>query len=343
MLTKKSAEVHMCLSSDNHYDYLRQATIKAVGEKRFEKHFHNSKNRWVDLAKVWEIIQGPRRHYILTAVIHKIFWGVYPYEVPCDSAVADLLGMVEEVLLNDVEAHQSWSKWCVFKRVKLEVFEAMYSLGDSDIDIHFIEHYDYLKSRAECKIGLEKANPNVESSYAEEYQSYEKMVQRIIPGASIWTHEQWGDDRNIADAIKSLYGVDYICSFEKQNDFNRLINMLRSEERYGRESADFMWYAANISELPLSLAQSLWSNDLVAVVTDIFLKTYDFTKDYILEGEPFKNRKGTYIDPLYHFELAALKNSWLTSLVMKWLNTGMYSDTQYSLVRSAVFDLAMSC
>ncbi len=337
-----SVSEYLALSDDERYAEVRRVTITDTSEEAFEKYHRDSGKRWLDLARFWDKIHTCKKHFVLTSAIHKIFWGVTPYD-SCDPDFVYLLSLVEAEVLDNGEAYQSWSKWIVFKRILNGTLDSMTSFGASNIDIHSIEHYHYLRSRARCKIEYDKTKPDDYHEYLYEYRSYENIVRLLVPEAANWNRQQWGDDCNILDALEARYGIDYGESYERQRDYERTVLMLRAKDRYkDNDNVAFLWYASNIAELPLSMALVIWPENLFSIAADLLWKAYDLTVAYEDAGQPFSDRKGC-VHPVPHFERSQLKNSWLNRQVSKWLNEGRYSGPRANKLKSIIFDLQVTC
>ena len=337
-----TVEEYVSLSADKRYVAVREATVDALGgEEVFGEIHRDTGERWIDLAKIWVRIRGDKKDFVLISVLHKIHWGAYPYEIK-SVVVEYLLKLVEAELLDGGEGAREWRNWLVFKFCLREILDSDVAYGENHQAIHFIEHRIYRCNRTECVVMHE----DVGSAYDEEaqaYHDYEMAVGRMIPTAANWTPEQWADDRNIAAALEALYEVDYSDSAELECDFDRMVCMLMSEKEHGTKHPEFLWYASNISELPVGLVEHLWGDDMEQVVTDTFVAAYEQTELYIDEGEPFKDKKDEYINPVLHFEFSELKRSWLFKLVDKWLHEGKISDVQLGDIRRKVFTLEMNC
>ena len=333
---------YLSLNDDARYEEMRRATIAVIHQKCFDKYFKPTKKRWLDLSRVWDKALNCSEHYILTSAIHKIFWGVYPY-TPTDPNTKYLLDLVEAELLDNGEAYQTWSRWVVFKRTFEMILESMESFGSTNPSIHFIEHYLYLRSRTLCRIKYDKIPSTLAGSvHTRNYQNYEDIIKKIIPESSNWSREEWGDDLIISDAVNRLYGIDYSDTFEGQRDYERLIQMLRAKKEWGEGSADFIWYASNISELPTGLARVIWPDNLEDKAASLLCDAHKMTVDYERCGQPFKDRKGDF-HPLYHYERENLKNSWLFKVVSDWFYKGLYSGTAHDEVKAVIFGLQTTC
>lgn len=336
---------YLSLNDDDRYEEMRRATIAAMHQEYFDKYFKPTKKRWLDLTRAWDKFFNLRERYVLTSVIHKIYWGVYPYQVT-DPDLLYLLKLVEAEMLDNGEAYQMWSKWIVFKKVLNGTLNSMCSFGNSDIQLNFIEHYHYLKSRALCKIKCEKEGSSLQQQmYIYEYQSYEEVVKQLIPEASCWSRAQWGNDLNIADAMKQRFGVDYSNSYEKQRDYERLIMMIRSKNS-GDECldsfTDYIWYVSNITDLPLSLARVIWPKNLESMAASMLWGAYELMVQYEKDGQPCLDRKDD-MHPVNHYERKSMRDSWLFRAVSDWFYGGLYSGEDHDRMKMVIFELNTTC
>ena len=339
-MTKLNVNQYLSLNSDERYAEMRRATIATMDEDLFNKYHRVTKNRWLDLARVWDKVHTCKKHFVLICALHNIRWGVYPYAVD-DSSMTDLFALVEAELLDDGEAFRSFSQWSVFKNLLEVMADETNSYGSSDIDTHLIEHHHYLRARFLCKIQYEKTRPDGFGVCVRQYESYEKIVARFIPEVKNWTRDQWGDDLNVAAALEARYGVDYVSN-ERGNDYDRLIMLCRELDYWG-DTNDAIWYAANIEQLPLDMAKVLWPVAVEDNVTKLFLAAYDATVRYENSGQLCLDKKNKYFHPVGHFEREALKASWLYQNVSKWYMAGKYTGQQEKDVKTALFDLEMTC
>ena len=326
---------------DDRYAEVFDATIAAVGEELFKKHYKDTGNKWLDIAKLWNRCYRKPLHAVFFCVFHKIFWGVYP-SVPLDENFKYLLTLVEKEVLTGTESHDAWYKWRIFKDCFSEVIHSTEAYGEDDIGISFIEHHLYLINRARIKIlrgklrGIARAKAEIDCAL------YEESVSRLIPVSTSWGSQTWGDDSNISQAIESLYGVCYADSHDKQMDYNRIIGMLNCDSGRNNPDSDFYWYAANIRLLPIEMAQAIWPQDYKAVIVSTYVEAYKRTKTYIENGAPFAWKKNVYMNPNGHYEMTALKESWLNKLIQLWLATGENFGQQHDVVRNAAFNIALS-
>lgn len=342
-MTKLNINEYLALSADERYAEMRRATIAIMNEDLFNKYHLVTKNRWWDLVRVWDKVYAIEKHMVLMSAIHNICWGVLPYEHEYENANRlYLLSLVEAELLDDGEAFRSWNQWSGFKNLLETMADETISHGDSNIETHFIEHHHYLCARLLCKIQYHKTRPDGFGEYVREYESYEKIVTRFIPEVTNWTRKQWGDDLNVAAALKARYGVDYVASGECEDDYDRIILLCRELEYWG-DTADVVWYAGNIEQFPLDMAKVLWPVDLEGNVTKLFLAAYKATTRYEESGQLCLDKKNKYYHPVGHFEREALKASWLYQNVSKWYMAGKYSGQQEKDVKTALFDLEMTC
>ena len=331
-MTKLNANEYLALSADERYAEVVNATIAAMGEETFNEYYHDTKNRWRDLAAVWD--------GVLEYALHHIYWGVYPHNCK-DSDLLYLCSLVEAELLDDGEAFEAWSHWSVFEKQLENMADETCSYG-TGIETHFIEHHNCLRARLLCRVKYSKTRPYGYDEYQREYEDYEKIVTRFVPETVNWTREQWGDDLNIASVLNAAYGVDYCASSASMDDYDRVIMMCRELNHWGC-IGNALWYAANIELFPLGMAKVLWPVNLEANVTKLFLATYEATIRYENSGQLCLDKKNKYYHPVSHFEREALKNSWLYQNVSKWYIEGKYSGQQEKDVKTALFDLQMTC
>lgn len=340
-MTKLNVNQYLTLNSDERYAEAVKATIATMNETLFNKYHRVTKNRWLDLARVWDKVHTCEKHFVLVCALHNIRWGVYPYDFD-DSNMHYLLSLVEAELLDDGEAFESFSQWSVFKNLLEVMANETSSYGDSDINTHLLQHHHYLSARLRCKVQYHKTRPDGFGEYVREYESYEKIVTRFIPRAANWAREQWGNDLNVAAALEARYGVDYVASGEREDDFDRIIMMCRELEYWG-DTADVVWYAANIEQFPLDMVKVLWPSDLEGNVTKLFLAAYKATVRYEESGQLCLDKKNKYYHPVGHFEREALRASWLYQNVSEWYMAGKYSGQQEKDVKTVLFDLEMTC
>lgn len=340
--TRLSATEYLVLTDDERYAEMCRATIAATSETAFNRYFHQTSHRWRDLARVWDKVlnHSDWSHLTLASVIHKIYWGVYPYETH-DASRRYLYELIEAELLANEEGYLDLVGWVVFKRTLYGVLSYMESLGKSDINTCFVEHHYYLKSRALSRLIYTKTPWLDYEGHIATYRGYEEIINRLIPDSLNWSYEQWGEDANIADALCELYDVDYARAYESERDYERLIMLLREEKYQGKSSAKFVWLAANISELPLSLAKVIWPCDLTNIVADTLVSAYELTVAYEKNGQPFSSKKDD-MHPIYHFERDALKDSWLFRLANLWFYEGIYTGQQYKRMKEVIFDLTLA-
>lgn len=322
------------------YEEIRKATIDCADQKYFDKYYRDTGKRWLDIARVWDKLFTCKKHFVLTSVVHNIMWGVYPYE-PGDPKFRYLLELVEEELLRDGEASQAWNKWRTFKSVLAYVTDSTVSFGNSGLSAHFIEHYHYLRDRTMTEIKYSKDTCSELDLGIDACAAYEDTVELLVPAAKNWTREQWGDDRVLANEVETLYSVDFTESWQRQREFGRLINLIRAWRECG-VAADVYWHATNITCLPEDIIQLIWPENTADILADILIGSYNLLVDYEKAGEPFADRKDSWIDPLYHFERAALKASWLFKYVREHYYKGTYTGDIGLKIRSIIFDIEMT-
>lgn len=325
---------NMRSNAEQRYTDIYKATLAAVGEERYKKYYKDTGNRWLDIAKVWNRCYRKPLHAVFFYVFHKIFWGVYP-DIPFENNFKYLLTLVENEIMAGAEAFEAWRRWPIYRKCLVEVLDAMESYGTEEIGIHFMEHYRYLSCRTRCIVLGRKQQGIKYQVDSITYQCYEDNVSRLIPDAAHWEDEKWGDDMNISDAIENLYGIDYSASDARQRDFDRIIQLVSNR------SSDCLWYAANISELPVKMAKVIWPRDYEDIVVMAFLEAYKRTKAYIEAGSPYAWKKTRYMNPVGHYEMSTLKDSWLTKLILEWMANGKNFGAKINSIRSAVFDLQM--
>lgn len=335
-----SVAAYLALSDDERYEEVRRATIATMCDDFFNHYYKPTKNRWLDLARVWDKAHSCGKHIVLTSVIHKIYWGVHPYESD-NPDFNYLLSLIEAELLDNREGFQTFNKWSVFKKVVDLIIYSTESLGNSGFGTHFIEHHHYLQARALCKLIFDKVPPPNYKVYVQEYQEYEEAVRLLIPDSVNWDLEQWGDDLCIADELKWLYCVDYAKSDEMQRNYERLIRMIRTKNSCCESCPDFLWYASNISELPLELAQVIWPTNLEDTVAKVLRDAFDLTVEYEKAGQPYSDR-ASHFHPVNHYTRSSLKASWLFKLAKQWFYEGMYSGEQYQQLKRVIFSLEMT-
>lgn len=327
--------------SNVRYAEIYDATIAAVGEELFKKYYKDTGNKWLDIAKLWNRCYRKPLHAVFFYVFHKIFWGMYP-DVPLDDKFMHLLKLVESEVLTGTESHDAWYKWRIFKDCYSEVIHTSESYGKEDVGISFIEHHLYLINRASIKILRGKLKGIARAKTEIDCELYEASVSRLIPASTSWDSQKWGDDTNISKAIEGLYGVYYADSHDKQMDYNRIVCMLNCDLGRNNPNSDFYWYAANIRLLPIEMAQAIWPQDYKAVIVSTYIEAYKRTKTYIENGAPYAWKKSNYMNPVGHYELAALKESWLNKLIQVWLAAGENFGQQHDIVRNVAFNIALS-
>jgi len=331
-MKKLTANEYLSLSNDERFAAAVDATIATMGEDTFNEYYHDTKNRWRDLAAVW--------NGVLEYALHYIYWGVYPHNCK-DPDLLYLCSLVEAELLDDGEAYEAWRNWSVFELQLEGMADETCSYG-TGIETHFIEHHNYLRARLLCKVKYSKTCPFGYDEYALEYKSYEKILAQLAPETVNWTREQWGEDLNVASVLRRVHGVDYNNSAASEDEYDRVIMMCRELERFGYNDK-VLWCAANIEQFPLSMARALWPVELESTVTKLFLDAYRATVRYEESGQLCLDEKNKYYHPVGHFEREALKASWLYQNVSKWYSEDNYSGQQEKDVKTALFDLQMTC
>ena len=339
-MKKLTVNEYLALNSDERYAEAVKATIATMNEALFNKYHRVTKNRWLDLTRVWDNVYTGEKHKVLTYVLHNIYWGVYPYEFE-DPEMHYLLSLVEAELLDDGEAFESLSQWSVFKNLLETIAGETSSYGDSGIDTHLLQHHHYLGARLRCKVQYHKTRPDGFGEYVREYESYEKIVVRFAPEVVNWTREQWGNDLNVAAALEDRYGVDYVASGRSEDDFDRIVMLCRELDYWG-DTDNVIWYAANIVQFPLDMAKVVWPVAVEDNVTKLFLAAYKATVRYEKSGQLCLDKKHKYFHPVGHFEREALKDSWLYQNVHTWYIEGKYTGEQEKEVKMALFDLQMT-
>lgn len=276
----------MIRSEDTRYNDIRQATIDDMGQELFDKYHKDTGKRWLDIARVWDKVYNHNKHFVLTSVVHKIMRGVYPYE-ESDPKFVHLLELIEEELLRDGEAFRAWDKWRPFENLYDGTVNSCVSFGTSGIEAHFIEHYGYLNARAQYLIRHSKKKSFKQYLMETEYKAYEEMVKILIPAASSWTREQWGNDLVLASELKTLYGIDYGVNSQTERNYGRMI-CLFNERRTNNTPADIMWYATNITEMPWTIVKLLWPENTEFEIANLLIKTYNFLLTYEAAGQPLQ-------------------------------------------------------
>lgn len=323
-------------TEDSRYEAIRQATIDCAGQEYFDKYYRDTGKRWLDLARVWDKVLTCSKHFVLTSVIHKIMWGVLPYE-NSSAEFMHLFALVGEELLRDGEAFQAWAKWRVFGNVLAAVTGSTNSFGRSGLDSHFITHYHYLRDRALYEIKYSKESCLELDLSIDTRVAYEEAVELLVPDSKKWSRQQWGNDLVLADELEKLYGVNFAETWESQREFDRLINLIHAWRIY-KMPADVYWYATNITNLPDGIIQRIWPQNTNDILADILISAYKALVDYEKAGEPFAHRK-SWIDSLYHYERAAFKNSWIFNYVSDRYYQGAYQGETEKQLRKIIFDI----
>lgn len=324
-------------TDDERYELMKQATIDVVHQKYFDKYYKQTKKRWLDLARVWDKCITCQKNFVLTSVIHKICWGVYPYDTQ-DVDLQILYDLIEAELLSNGEAFEQLSNWSVFKRVLNATVDSTVSFGKSGLECVFIEHHHYLRSRALDEICYSKTAHAEHSRHQDICRSYERVVNKLVPASVTWSRKQWGDESNIYKAIDAVYSVDYS---EHPQDYDRLVSVARLYE-LGDQDEDFLWYASNISLLPESLARVIFPQDFELMVAKCYLDAYCCTEEYIAAGSKKFADKSRYMHPVGHFEYESLKNSWMHHLVKQYIANDVYSGEMLADLKKAVFKLEVA-
>lgn len=323
-------------TEDARYEAIREATIACADQEYFDKYYRDTGKRWLDIARLWDKLFTCSKHFVLTSVVHKIMWGVHPYQSD-DADFVHLLALVEEEVLRDGEAYQEWAKWRTFKNVLSAVTDSTVSLGRSNLDAVFITHYHYLRARAMREIMYTKNSCHELDLCSDICTDYEAAVALLVPASKQWTYQQWGDSRVLVNELKNLYGMDFFATWDSQRAYDRLIKLIYA---WNREAlADQYWYATNIEELPEGIVQRIWPNNAAGVLADILINAYALLKDYEKAGSPFAERKIGWIDPLYHFDRSAFKHSWIHKYVAKQYYQDVYQGDVEKQLKRIIFDL----
>ena len=188
-------------SEDDRYNDIRKATVEMIGQDRFDKYYKETGKRWLDIARVWDKIKNSKYHRLLIYTVHAIIWGMYQKH-PYGESFDKLLELVKEEILRDGEAFKAWRGWRTFRNVVLEEVNAPGPLVLAELDMHFIEHHNYLTNKAMYDILYSKRSFGGHKDCEDAIRSYEKAVKLLVPDSVSWDRTQWGNDLVLAEAIK---------------------------------------------------------------------------------------------------------------------------------------------
>lgn len=327
-------------TEDVRYEEIRKAIIDDAGQKLFNKYYQATGKRWLDIARVLDKIYTHNKHFVLTSAVHKIKWGVHPYETD-DPKFNHLLGLIEEELLRDGEASREWIKWRTFQSVLANVAESMVSYGNSGLKTHFRTHHRYLHDRTKFEIRFSKSVSSRLRWDTDSWKSYKDAVELLVPSAETWDHKQWGNDLVLAHEIEDLYGVNFAESWESQEQFDRMIDLIRAWRRY-KSLADVYWYSTKVPDLPDCIVRRIWPDNTVNVLADILIDGYNVLIEYEKSGDPFADYKIDPIHMLGPFDRAAFKCSWVFKYVCDCYCRDMYEGKVRTELRAIIFNIEMT-
>lgn len=328
-------------SEDDRYNDIRKVTVEMIGQDRFDKYYKETGKRWLDIARVWDKIKNSKYHRLLIYTVHAIIWGMYPKH-PYGESFDKLLELVKEEILRDGEAFKAWGSWRTFKNVVSEEVNASGPLVLAELDMHFIEHHQYLTNKAMYDIFYSKSSFGGHKECEDAIRSYEKAVKLLAPDSVNWNRTQWGNDLVLAEAIKQRYGVDYSLTDDSQRDFERIIMMIKSLGNKNKWM-ETIWYASNIIELPWDIVKLIWPKKTEKILVDMLIEAHEISCDYEAAGKPFEYKVGNWIHPVFHYNKAALKNSWLKKHVSDIYNNGKFAGKKRDDLRKVLFDLEITC
>jgi len=224
--------------------------------------------RWTDLAAYWETQPNSFPNLFYEAIFH-IARGRYSH---ASASVKPLLALIEEALLNDVDALSQWRR--------INAFKDAFSLVT--IDIH---HVPYSKQRwkssvmrdfVECRlyallIYRNSPIPMLTLKLSRNRRAYMSIVKQLeiqspytrfveimellVPGCHNWSTYQWTSEAYIFSQIQAAHGIDYSKNIV---EFDKMMTMFR----YKLEGIPYYRNLFSIKLLPSSIAAIIWPDGI---------------------------------------------------------------------------------
>lgn len=290
--------------------------------------------RWTDLAAHWKAHPEVFPDCFYETIFHI---GRCRYS-RATAAVKPLLCLIEEAILNDMDALSTWKKDKAFT-------EAFYAVSNTFDGVPYSRQRwkstalrDYVwdklyeeiiyrdrplpaftvKTVLSRKTYLSLRNQLLNHSGC---TRFEELIQLLVPGCHKWTRSQWRNEKFIFAQIEAIHGVDFSKHI---HDFDKLVVMFRNK-------AEHLPYYKNlfsIKTLSTSIATAIWPNDTEKEI----IKQFNIActvRPRLYQGQ-FRR-----LDPVNPLNMA---NSWAFQQLSEWRSNRklVRNNTRSNLMEVAV-------
>lgn len=271
--------------------------------------------RWHDLATHWKAHPDVFQGLFYEAVFHI---GRCRYS-RAKVAVKPLLNLVEEAILNDMDALSAWKKDEVF-------INAFYAVSNTfDLVPYSKQRW---KSNAIREYAWDKLYeeifyrdcplPTLTVKAALSRKAYlplrdrllnhsncirfEELIELLVPNCHKWSRSQWRNEKFIFTQIKRIHGIDFSTHLR---DFDRLVSMFK----HRAEHLPYYMDLFSIKMLPASIVDAIWPNGMEKEICKQF--------NFACNAKPYLLKDGnisTY-SPTNPFNL---QSSWAFKQITSW-------------------------
>lgn len=218
--------------------------------------------RWTSIATFWETKPQLFEDVFYNAMKH-IATGRYPSG---SSSMKELCELVETALTSEKDALNGWRKMPDFNdgMNKMRGYFEMYQ-GCQCI-------YEFMRNRFNLRIfyreeigkEIDILSCTVKGFKRAQYiakirndcDCFGQALRLLVPGADQWSLSQWTSQKNIFDAIKNEYGIDYEKGPEQFEHLMEMMIKKLSGKPYQRE-------LFQIKDIPDAMATVIWPQDMV--------------------------------------------------------------------------------
>ena len=215
---------------------------------------------WKEILELWEKCSADASFYLLFSAMHHIAWDRYATKWK-NKAIMELLGLIEEAILDNGYAFQIWSLSYEFHDA-MEAMKRTTLVGNKYCKSEWVGLYVYAKAYHKiCVNGKEPCTSCfIEADFRtfptatkakEIILAFEGALHRLLPASVNWTPKQWADEYFIMKEIQQLHGVDYTADYRS---FDALVDTF--EKLLNGRSYDVSLMMVN--QLSVSIVPCIW-------------------------------------------------------------------------------------
>lgn len=309
-LCSQQEEFFMVRNDKGVFEELCKLTVQALGSDVELPVFSlNYRDRWVELIQFWEDnYLDSEGSGLLCPVLVKMRWGYYPRNSYSESQ-KKIFELLENEIRTNIKAHRTWIKSEVF----VSAFDGSVEYGPG---FYSYIHFEYATYRTDDEIlPVEFYHRNRDKKPW--YKEYEEIVQRLLPGAAIWSRNDWLRGDVIFDGLKEKFAMDYfLYGNDPDDDYAALIKVL--EKTWIKNEDVSLTEVLNIRTCSEKLAAMIWTVDMKKQLVNMFAEAVELAR----EGKINAN---------------VIKSSWLYCQVQAWYRDGCLDADLYKVAKETVF------